>query len=235
MKPKFISLLKWDTILIFRYGIITIALIIAAIYSAALLVSDTRGLEKVVAALVFSDPVMYGFLFTAVMILFEKEANTHIALAVTPLRISQYIISKTTVFVLLALVCSSAIIISARPEYFNLIWFSLAVILSAVLFIFIGIIGVSYVKNFNQFILLMPIVLAPTCLPFLNYFGAADWWWLYIIPSQASLLLFSASVKPVAVWQIIYSVTYMLVWISACGYWAVRSYKRQLNKSVNNE
>lgn len=232
---RFVKTLKWDAVLLLKYGIVTIALTISALYCVALLLSPIDGLEKIVAVLIFSDPVMYGFLFTAVMLLFEKEALTHLALAVTPLPVKHYILSKTIVFTALALFCSTFIILSARPAHFHIVWFALGVILSSVLFVLVGIIGVSFVRNFNQFILLMPAVLAPTCLPFLHYFDVVSWPVLYLLPTQACLILFSASVGTVETWQLVYAIIYLILSIGTCAYWAQKAYVKQLKKSVCHE
>lgn len=234
-KNRLLHTIKWDAVLVFKYGIVPIALAITAIYCLALLLSPIAGMEKLVAFLIFSDPVMYGFLFSAVMLLFEKEALTHLALAVTPQPVKQYILSKIIIFTTLALFCSTCILYSARPEHVSLLWFLLAVILSSVLFILIGIIGVSFVSNFNQFILLMPIVLAPTCLPLLHYFEVVSWPWLYLIPTQACLILFSASIGPVEPLQLVYAVLYLSVFIAICVPLARKAYIKQLKKSVSHE
>jgi fluoroquinolone transport system permease protein len=232
---RFVKTLKWDAVLLLKYGIVPIAIVISAIYCVVLWLSPISGMEKVVAVLIFSDPVMYGFLFTAVMLLFEKEALTHLALAVTPLPVKHFILSKTIVFTALALFCSTFIILSARPAHFYIVWFALGVILSSVLFVLVGIIGVSFVRNFNQFILLMPAVLAPACLPFLHYFDVVSWPWLYLLPTQACLILFSASVGTVETWQLIYAVTYLILSIGVCAHFAQKVYIKQLKKSVSHE
>lgn len=90
--------LKWDFRLIGKYGIATVALAIAVIYCSILLFFNTKGFEKLISVFIFSDPVMYGFLFTAIMILFEKDAHIHEALAITPAPASRYILSKTIAF-----------------------------------------------------------------------------------------------------------------------------------------
>ncbi|MFA6402474.1 MAG: ABC transporter permease [Salinivirgaceae bacterium] len=223
--------LKWDVFLLYKYGIVAVALGISAIYSLLLLSLDTAGLEKLVAILIFSDPVMYGFLFTAVMILFEKEAQTHQVLAVTPLSTGGYIWSKALAFTLLALITSFLIMLAAHPAYFNVFWFVLAICLSSLLFIFIGIVGVSFVQNFNQFILIIPIVLAPICLPFLHYFGLSDSWLYYVIPSQACLILFAGSVSKVAGWQLFYAVVYLLALNYLTYRWAYSSYNKRILKT----
>lgn len=232
---RLIHTIKWDAVLVFKYGIIPIALAITAIYCLALLLSPIIGMEKLVVFLIFSDPVMYGFMFSAVLLLFEKEAQTHLALAVTPLPVNQYILSKVSVFTLLALFCSTCILYSARLEHVSFMWFSLGVILSSVLFILIGIIGVSFVRNFNQFILLMPVVLAPTCLPLLHFFGVVSWPWLYLIPTQACLILFSAAIQPVEPLQLVYAILYLSACIAICAPLAKKAYIKQLKKSIGNE
>ncbi len=230
-----LNTIKWDFVLIMKYGIVTVAIVIALIYCITLFLLDTTGLEKLISAIIFSDPVMYGYLFTAVIILFEKDARTHEVLAVTPMPVSRYIWSKAITFTLLALVCCSAIILSAQPQYFNLLYFVLGVVLSSAMFVFVGIIGVSYAKNFNQFFLVMPIVLLPVSLPFLDFFSLYQSPLFYVIPTQACLLLFKASVSPVETWQILYGIGYLMVCNYLCFRLAQSHYKKRILKISGNE
>lgn len=232
---SFLNQIKWDFILIYKYGIVPVAIAITGIYSISLLLAETSEMEKLVAALIFSDPVMYGFLFTAIMVLFEKDAQTHQVLAVTPLSMKKYIWSKALTFTLLAFVCSTIILLSASPNEFHPLVFFVAVGFSSILFVFIGIIGVSFVNNFNQFILLMPIVLAPVFLPFLDYFSLYNSWFFYLIPTQACLLLFEASVSKIEYWQLIYSITYLILCNWLCYKLAVKLYKKRILKTSRNE
>jgi len=223
-----LNIVKWDFVLVAKYGIVSIASVIACIYCISLLLIDTTGLENIVTVLIFSDPVMYGFLFTAIMILFEKDANIHQALAISPISASQYIWSKTIVFTTIALVYSTAIVLATQPQYFNPLAFFLGVTLSSTLFIFIGIIGASFVKNFNQFILLMPIVLAPVCLPFLDFFTIYQSPVFYGIPTQACLLLFKGSMIQIEIWQFVYAIIYLSVCNILCYNLALRFYKKRI-------
>lgn len=224
--------IKWDAFLIYKYGIVYVALGITALYCLGFWFGNTKGSEQAIAALIFTDPAMYGFLFTSIMILFEKDANTHQVIAVTPLPSNYYILSKASVFTTLSLVCSVAMILAASPESLILILFVLAVVLSSVLFVFIGVIAISYVNSFNQFIMSIPIVLAPVCLPFLDYFNLFTSPIFYLIPTQASLLLFKASVSAVQPWQILYAIVYLFACNVLCYKWAVRSYKKRILKTV---
>lgn len=216
--------LKWDALLIYKYGIVAVAASITTLYCVGFLLVDTKGFENIVAALIFSDPVMYGFLFTAVMVLFEKDARTHEVLAVTTLPGEYYLLSKAIVFTLLSFLCSLAMVIFAQPAQFHPVIFMLAVLLSSVLFVFVGVIGVSFVQNFNQFILIIPIVLAPVCLPFLSFFGLSNSWWYYLIPTQACLVLFKGSMNSIAPWQLAYALIYLSICVLLAYFWAVKSF-----------
>jgi len=227
--------IKWDAYLIYKYGIVAVAATITAIYCVSFLMADTEGLERVVSVLVFTDPVMYGFLFTAVMVLFEKDSNTHQVLAVTPLPVNYYLFSKAVVFVLLSIISGFALMLSVQPQFFHSILFLLAIVLSASLFVFIAVIGVSYTQNFNQFILVMPIVLGPACLPLLSYFNLYNSWLFYLIPTQACLVLFSASVSSFNAYEVIYAIAYLLIWNVLTYKWAIYTYKSRILKTNRNE
>lgn len=232
---KLLNLIKWDFTLIFKYGIVTVASAIALIYAAALLLLDADGINKLVSVLIFSDPVMYGFLFTAVIVLFEKDANIHQALAVSPMPVSRYIWSKAVVFTIVALVFSTAVVLAYQAETFYLFPFIAGVILSSSLFVFIGIIGVSYAKNFNRFILLMLVVLMPAFLPFFDFFSVYESPLFYVFPTQASLLLFKAAFTPLEPWEITYALVYSIINNILFYKLALRRYERRILNISRNE
>lgn len=184
--------------MIVRNRILHIALLITVLYAAILQVLPAQNFNEVLIALVFSDPVMLGFMFTGVMILFEKSGNTLQALAVTPVRPGEYFASKALSLTLLALLMSLGMTLAGAGTRFGLIFFLPAVIFTSVLFVFIGIAGASRVKTFNQYFIVIPICMAPAVLPFLNFFQITDTWIWYVIPTQASLLLFQAALEGTA-------------------------------------
>lgn len=230
MKPGFLSIIKWDLVMIYRYGIVAVAAVLTGIYAISFLLNDMTGLENVLAVLIFSDPVMYGFLFTAVIILFEKDAQTHQALAVTPMSAGTYLLSKAIAFTLVAALCSLIMVLTAQPAYFNVVYFFLAVVLSSVLFVFVGVIGVSFVQSFNQFILVIPLVMAPVCLPFLDYFGLVESFWFYLIPTQACLLLFKGMITKIETWQAAYALIYLISLNGFVYLWAKKRLDEKLFK-----
>jgi fluoroquinolone transport system permease protein len=228
-------MVRWDLKLIVKYNIALVAFSITAIYVAVFLFFNMDGYETITAMLIFSDPVMYGYIFISVMILFEKDAGTLKALAVTPLTTRRYLLSKGIAFTILATITSTIMLVSSQPSDINFLYFFLAVIFSSLLYVFIGIISVSKVRSFNQFIVVIPMILAPTALPFLNYFGITDTLWFYLIPTQACLILFKASIANVELWKIVYAVIYLLVWTYFSYYLAQRFYNRFIIKTDRNE
>ena len=192
MKRLF-SLLQLDLLLIARNQIASIAAIITALYVIILQILPDQALSKVLTMLIFSDPVMLGFMFSGAMVLFEKSSNTLPALFVTPVRPGEYLLSKGIALTIVALVAGLIMAIAGVGFDFSFIFLGLAIVLSSLLFVFIGFIGVSRVNTFNQYFIVIPICMLPACLPLLNYFGATDTLLWYIVPTQASLILFDAA------------------------------------------
>ena len=199
----------WDMRLLWRYGLIPVGLIIAILYILIMLNLPEEHYEQIVAFLILSDPTMFGFIFIGVMILFEKDANTIQALVVSPLPARLYIISKLAAFTTLGLIAGLLMAVVSRAE-FNYFFLLLAILLTSVIFTAIGFIGVARVKTFNQYIIIIPLFLAPLCLPFLAYWQVIDSWLFYIIPTQACLFLFQAAYEPIPDWQLTYAIIYAM-------------------------
>jgi fluoroquinolone transport system permease protein len=199
----------WDLRLQVKYHIVTVAAAVTVLYTVLFKSLPLPNLDKVLILLIFSDPSMLGFLFIGVLILFEKGANTLPALVVTPLRAWQYLWAKTLSLTCIALACSFGMAVVGHGWSFGYGYLLLAVFFSSVLFLMIGFVGVARVKTFNQYLLIIPLFLAPLSLPLLHFFGVSDWAGFYLIPTQASLLLFQAAFGPVAPWQVVYAVLYL--------------------------
>jgi fluoroquinolone transport system permease protein len=98
--------------------------------------------------------------------------------------------------------------------------------LSSLVFIFLGIFGGSKVKTLNQYILILPLFFAPAALPFLGFFGLWDHPVLYIIPTKASLLLFEGIYNNISTGELIYSISYLLMWSAFSFFLARRSLQK---------
>jgi fluoroquinolone transport system permease protein len=187
------TLILLDFTMIIRNRILAVAAVITILYVAIIQVLPGESFTMVLTMLIFSDPVMLGFMFTGAMVLFEKNSNTLQALSVTPVRPGEYLLSKGIALTSVALAASLIMAVAGLGFSFGLLYLGLAVVFSSLLFVYIGFIGVSRVKTFNQYFIVIPLFMLPTCLPLLNYFGATDTIAWYIVPTQASLILFTAA------------------------------------------
>ena len=215
MKTLF-RLILWDLKLQIRNSILTVAVFIAVFYTAVFLLLGLRGKDDVLIALIFSDPTFMGFIFTGVLVLFEKSANTLQALVVTPVKIWQYLFSKAISLTIITSIICFAMVFASHGFRFNYFWFIITTFLSSVLFIFLGFIGVAKVKTFNQYIIVIPLFIAPLSLPYLYFFGVSDSWLFYILPTQGALILFRGAFEKIAVSDSIYAFAYLSlsIWIA---------------------
>ena len=218
----------WDLKLQVRNNILTVAIIIAAIYVGIFLLLNLKGNDDILIVLIFTDPVMLGFLFMGVLFLFERGSNTLEALVVTPVKIWHYLFSKAISLTLIALIICFAIVFAGHGFSINYINFFLASFLTSILFIFLGFIGVLQIHTFNQYILIIPLFFAPFSLPMLNFFEVTNTYLLYIFPTQASLLLFTASFENIPVFDTIYSVTYLTIWIFVAYFFAHKQFIKKI-------
>lgn len=216
----------WQLKLLAKYNILAIALGIGAIYLAILLSFKLLHNDLITSLFVFLDPTALGFLFIGVMILFEKGDNTLDAQVITPMKTMHYIWAKALALLVPALICSTAIVIGTKGFDFRPLPFYFSLILSSLMFTFLGIAGVIRVNTFNQYMLLIPLFIAPTSLPLLNFLGLTDWKIFYIIPTQSTLNLFTASFAKPPAWTEIIDVAYLGLWTWLSYYYARRSFDK---------
>ena len=211
-----IRLILWDLKLQARNSILAVAIFIAAFYTALFLLLGLRGKDNILIALIFSDPTFLGFIFTGVLVLFEKSANTLQALVVTPIKIWQYLFSKAISLTIIASIICFAMVFASHGFHFDYFYFLAATFLSSVLFIFLGFIGVAKVKTFNQYIVVIPLFITPLILPCLNFFGVTNTLWFYIFPTQASFILFRGAFEKIAFGEALYALIYLtfFIWLT---------------------
>jgi fluoroquinolone transport system permease protein len=217
----------WQVRLLARYQILMVAFIIAAIYTLAFKLIPAIQVDPVLIYLIFSDPTAFGFIFIGAMILFEKTDQTLPAQVITPLRTYEFLWSKAIALLAPTITCSLIMMIAAKGIHFRIPLFLLAIILSSLLFTFLGIAGVMRVKTFNQYMLVIPLFLAPTSLPLINFFGLTDLKLLYIIPTQESLFLFQQTLRAPSLLPEILSLIYL-------GLWVYLSYRLAAREFIKN-
>lgn len=220
--------IEWDLRLQVRYHIVTIALIVTLLYMAVFWAIPSREAESALVLLIFADPSMLGFLFVGALVLFERGENTLQAVVVTPLSSTQYLWSKAISLTLISMPCGFAMAFAVRGIHFNHLALLLAISLTSLLFVFLGFVGVARVRTVNEYLLRVPMFLAPVALPFLNFLGITDTLAFYAIPSQASLILSEAAFESQAAWEVAYALGFLLASLGAAFLWARASFERHI-------
>jgi fluoroquinolone transport system permease protein len=221
----FIKLLKWDFILLVKYGILPVAIGIGLLYLA--LIHFFNLSPSIIMFLIFNDPSALGFIFVGVMVLFEKQAGTTSALVVTPLRPWQYLLSKSIILTIPAIFVSVAMVFAAGATI-SYLYVIISVALTSVLFQLLGFIGAQRVKTFNQYILIIPLFIAPLSIPLVSFFGLWETPFMWIFPTHSTLVMLKAGIGEASFreWLLglfILSISVLLVWK-----WALKEYEKRM-------
>lgn len=167
------------------------------------------------------------FMFVAGMVLFEKSERTLDALIVTPLPIRTYLVSKVATLTGFALVESLIVLFVAHgiqgvayvPLVLGIVFLGVLYTLAAVALV----VSHTAVTDF-----LVPggiVALTLLQLPFLHAFGFWTHPILYVVPTQATVVLMKGGFEPLAGWQWAYGIGYALTGIAAAAWWARRRFE----------
>lgn len=224
-----LKIIKWDFVLQIRYNIVTIALIISALYVLLLKSIPNVNIDQLVILLVLSDPVMFGVMFIGVLVLYEKDNNTLSALIASPLTASQYLWSKAISLTIIAIPIALAISIIGHGLSINYIHLLLSVILTSLAFVFLGFIVVSKASGFNQYIIMFALFTLPVSIPMLGLFNILHSDLFYLIPTHATILLLKSALNyDISLGQTIYGIVYLIFWLIIAYYFAVKAYEKNL-------
>nr|ALD83706.1 putative ABC transporter [Sorangium cellulosum] len=228
---KLLSMILWDFKLLARYNVVAVAVAVTALYVLAFELVPSLRTDEILLFLIYSDPSMLGFMFIGAFVLFEKAENVLRAISVSPLGAWRYIGSKAISLTLIALPCSLVMALAASGWVvaFDALYLTLAVVLSSVLFVMMGFIGAVRVKTLNQYLVVVPVFLAPMLLPLLSLFHVIDTPLFYLIPSQGSLILFDAAFggAPSAI-EISYAVAYLALSCGVAFFFAVKAFRSRV-------
>lgn len=218
------STIQYDVKVQFRSGFYLAYLIVCLIYIFALRQIPASSKTTITTIIIFLDPTILGFYFIGGLILLEKKQKILDGLFVTPLSLSEYIISKALSLTVLALISSIAIVLFIIGFNFNILLFSATVVLTSILFVFIGLAVVSRVKKVNEYLILSPLPLIFFVLPLLDFFGIWNSFLFYLIPSHPVIKLLSASITNS---PFLYSnFIPLFIWLFLAYFWAYNWFKK---------
>lgn len=168
---RFKNLLLGDIRFQIKYGFYFLYTLITIIY--IIILSFFQGSYKTVATsvIIFTDPTTLGIFFMGAIILLEKSEHVLSSIAVSPVKIWEYIFSKVVSLSLISTLAGVIIgIFSETHSFFSTL---VGVFLGSVLFSLIGIIIAAKSNSLNKFILttvpVMTLLVLPAFLEILGY------------------------------------------------------------------
>ncbi len=188
------SWLKWDTVLLHRNRLFLISVILGIIYIGIFYLLRPLGhLDTVLIILIFNDPVVTGYLFAGVLFLFDRQQHTLQAISVLPAPFRMYLLSKTLILSILAVVVAMMMAVATVGLKFHLVHLLLATFLSTVIFSLVGFIISAYSQSFNQLLFYSTPFLIIAGVPFLSFFDVGTPFHFLLLPSTGGIEILKAS------------------------------------------
>jgi fluoroquinolone transport system permease protein len=215
---KMISLLKGEIIRLYKYKVITISLIVSVIWVIIIALSDKETALMLSPMLLWMDASMMSIIFIAASYYFEKQEQTLKSLLVSPVSITEILITKVVASLLMGLV-SGILIIG-----FSMIFYGLEVkLLLLIIYILIvvashtaiGLLITLYSKDFGTMIvnyaLYALVAMLPSLLLSVQIIPKKFAPLLLISPTHAGQILLNSAFISQPTADILISVIYLIV------------------------
>lgn len=164
------NLIIWDIKFQIKYGFYTLYAFMSIFYSFILLIIPQSIKIKAGIIMIFLDPAAMGIFFMGAIILLEKSERVLNVLAISPVMIIEYLISKIVSLGIISIFV--AIILSYISGIKNIIPIINGTFLTSCLFTLLGIIIGVNINNLNQYIIsTVPIQIICFIPPLFYIFG----------------------------------------------------------------
>ncbi len=227
----FLAQLKWQFILLQRNYLITISVVMTAIYALIFYaIKDLGNADKLLTLLIYNDPAVIGLFFVGLSLILDKNQEVLSALFVTPVNLHTFLICRIIALSLIGGLCGLGMAFFALGFQFHFVHFFIGVTMNCLFFTLVGVWMVSYTTEFLPFVLRTIPILLTMSLPFLNYFEITDLFIFKLLPVQGSLTLMINSYREEPIFsELIFGYVSMSVWIPLLY---IVAYKMFLKKIV---
>ena len=139
-----------------KYGFYFIYFILTVLYVCGIAALPEHWKTDIASIMIYSDPAAMGLFFMGAIVLLEKSQKVLNAMVVSPVKISEYILSKTVALIAISTVI--ALILGVVSGSNHLLGIAVGTALTSAIFTMLGIIAATKISNLNQFlIVIMPI------------------------------------------------------------------------------
>ena len=161
-------LIRGDIHFQWKYGFYFIYFILTLLYVCAIAALPEHWKNNIAAIMIYSDPAAMG-LFLWGRLSFRKSQKVLNAMVVSPVKVSEYILSKTVALIAISTVI--AMILGLVSGSNHLLGIAVGTALTSAIFTMLGIIAATRISNLNQFlIVIMPIEIVCFVPPIVGLF-----------------------------------------------------------------
>lgn len=181
-------LLTHDFRMLQSYGIVAAYSFVIFGYALMLYFGRDNIPEWLVAVIIYTDPSVLGFFFLGGLMMLEKSENVRIALAMTPISASEYLLSKYIVLTVLSLIAVTILALLTHASI-NIALLLATVIPTSLFFVSLGALIARRAKTVTSYLIGSLPVLLPIVMPM--FFVLLDPYpiWINIIPTTAQFWL----------------------------------------------
>ncbi len=170
---RLLRLILGDIRFQYRYGFYFIYAVFCALYTFLLFVFPEAWRENAASIMIYSDPAAMGLFFMGAIVLLEKSERVLNALAVSPVKVSEYIAAKVISLMLISVAVSLVLTLAANLE--NILTVLLSTALTSVIFTLLGIIAATRINSLNRYVLVtVPIEIICFVPPIVSLFALRD-------------------------------------------------------------
>ena len=188
---KVVALLRGDVRFQFKYGFYLLYLFFALFYIGLLAAFPPDWRQMATVLMVFSDPAAMGLFFMGAIVLYEKSERVLDSLAVSPIKVRDYVFSK-----LLSLALISTLVALAIGAFGGILtsplYFLAGVLIGSCLFSALGLMVAARISTLNEFIVFTVPIQVFVNLPAIAYLFGWQPAWLLLHPGVCMIELFNA-------------------------------------------
>ena len=211
------KLIYGDIRFLMKYGFYLVYLIITVFYICILFAFPEHIRGRVASLLIYTDPAAMGLFFMGAIVLFEKSQRVLDSIAVSPVTVKEYILSKLISLSLIGTLVGVVIAAASGNGSFPAV--ILGTLLGSFMYSLFGLIAAAMVNTLNQFMVVtIPFEILCMLPPIIYLFGYRESLML-LHPGCIIILLIEGRELPeplqllyVCLWIVLlYYITYRIV------------------------
>ncbi|MBI2848768.1 MAG: ABC transporter permease [Chloroflexi bacterium] len=232
---RFVATLRRDALVQYRNGLYQVSLVVVAAVFALIRIFPARpgDFGPLLPGFLIMVALITTFYFIGALVLLERDEGMLSGLAVTPLRLGEWLGARVVSLVFLALAENLAIVLLAYGTGFQPLPLLFGLLMLGGIYTLLGLVAIAPYDTINAYLLpSVPWVLGLLVLPLLGYFDLWSPGVLYLHPVQPSLLLMRAAFVAPPAWEMVYAATGSLFWLALSWILALRAARRLVQRAT---